>query len=99
METLDSNGKQINQGTMVKYTRTHTTGKVDELKWEKGAIWVKIDTSGLYYRSEYIEVVEGKDAYMNRNKPDRVKNNQKKFDIEIPVVISDSTDGPGVGGG
>ncbi len=84
---------------MVKYTRTHTLGKVDKLKSENGAVWVKIDTSGLYYKSEYIEVVEGKDAYKNRNKPNKSKNNQKEFNIEIPVVISDTNDGPGVGGG
>ena len=99
MEVLDSNGKQISQGLMVKYTRTHTIGRVGKLKSENGAIWVKIDTSGLYYRSEYIEVVEGKDIYMNRDKHNRAKNNQKKFNIKIPVVISDTNDGPGVGGG
>lgn len=99
MEALDSNGKQISQGTIVKYVRTHTTGKVDNLKSENGAIWVKIDTSGLYYKSKYIEVVESKNTHKDRNKPQRERNNQKKFNIEIPVVISDTTDGPGVGGG
>ncbi len=99
METLDSNGKQINQGLMVKYTRTHTVGKVDKIISKNGAFWVKIDTSGLYYRSEYIEVVEGKDAYIKPKKSKKLKNESEKFNIEIPVKISDVTDGPGVGGG
>jgi len=99
METLDSNGKQISPGLMVKYTRTHTVGKVDKIKSENGSVWIKIDKSGLYYRSEYIEVVEGKDAYINQKKLNKSKNKPNKFDIEIPVEISDTTDGPGVGGG
>lgn len=99
METLDSNGKKINQGIMVKYTRTHTVGRVDKIISENGAFWVKIDTSGLYYRSEYIEVIEGNNAYIERNKLNKLKNKSEKFEIEIPVEISDTTDGPGVGGG
>ncbi len=99
METFDSNGKQISQGKMVKYTRTHTIGKVDKIKSENGAFWVKIDTSGLYYRIEYIEVIEGNDAYITRNKSKKPKNKFERFNIEIPVEISDTNDGPGVGGG
>lgn len=99
METLDSNGKKINQGLMVKYTRTHTVGRVDKIKSENGAFWIKIDTSGLYYKSEYIEVIEGNNTYIERNKPNKPKNKLEKFEIEIPVEISDTTDGPGVGGG
>jgi len=99
METFVLNGKQISPGLMVKYTRTHTVGRIEEIKSENDAVWIKIDKSGLYYRSEYIEVVEGKDAYISREKPKRIKNKSEKFDIEIPVEISDTTNGPGVGGG
>lgn len=97
MEILDINGKKIREGLYVKYTGTHTIGKVDKIRLKKEMAWIRLDSNGLYYRNDYIEVIDGKNSYINPKKVNRAKS--EKFDIQIPVEISDSTDGPGVGGG
>lgn len=97
MEALDSKGQKLSKGLRVKYTGTHTIGKIDKIISKKGAFWIKIDTTSLYYRSDYIEAVEGKEEYIKPNKRHKIKKEQ--FEVEIPVVISDTSDGPGIGGG
>ena len=97
MEALDSKGQKISEGLQVKYTGTHTIGKIDKIVSKNGVFWIKIDSTNLYYRSDYVEVVEGKEDYFKSNKRQIIKKEQ--FKVKIPVEISDTTDGPGVGGG
>lgn len=97
MEAFDSTGQEISEGFRVKYTRTHTTGKVNEIVFKNGYTWIKIDSTNLYYRNDYIELIEDKFEHKKPNKSQKLKSEQ--FKIKIPVEISDSTDGPGVGGG
>ncbi len=96
MEILDINGKQIHNDLQVKYIRTHTTGNVIDILVKEDTVWIKLDSSGLYYRSDYIEIIEK--AYI---KPDKKKNklSSGKFDVANPAMISDHADGPGYGGG
>lgn len=98
MEVLDINGKQICRGLRVKYIRTHTTGKVDKILIKEDAAWIKLDSNGLYYRSDYIEVIERYEATIKSNKK---KKGLKlgKFKVRRPTEISDPEDGPGYGGG
>ncbi len=98
MEVLDINGKQICSGLQVKYIRTHTTGKVTDILIKEDTAWVKLDSNGLYYRIDYIEVIENKEAYIKQNKK---KKSLKpgKFGVTNQPVISDHADGPGYGGG
>jgi hypothetical protein len=98
MEVLDVNGKKISSGLYVKYIGTHTVGKVDNILIRDEIAWIKLDSSGLYYRSDYIEVIES-NGIIKQDKPKKIKSKSEKFKIEIPVEISDTTDGPGVGGG
>lgn len=92
---LDINGKEICPGMSVKYTRTHTVGKVEKILIKDGYAWIKIDSSGLYYRNDYIEIIK----YKKQDKSIKRRSKSDHFNIEIPVEISDITDGPGVGGG
>ncbi|MGB9977675.1 DUF2098 domain-containing protein [Methanobacterium sp.] len=98
MEILDINGKQICNNLQVKYIRTHTTGKVTDISIKEDNAWIKLDSNGLYYRSDYIEIIENSKVYIKSN---RRKEGLKtgKFDISNPDVISDYADGPGYGGG
>ncbi len=98
MEVLDVNGKKISNGLQVKYIGTHTLGKVDKILIKEEIAWIKLDSSGLYYRSDYIAVIEGKNAPINP-KSNRPKSKSRQFKVKIPVEISDTNDGPGVGGG
>ena len=97
MEIRDINGKQICSGLHVKYIRTHTTGNVNDILVKEDTVWIKLDSTNLYYSADYIEVIEN-DAYikLDKNKK-RVKSG--KFGVTNPAVISDHADGPGYGGG
>jgi hypothetical protein len=99
MEVLDVNGKQISNGLQVKYIGTHTVGKVDKILIKEEIAWIKLDSIDLYYRSDYIEVIESKNTIIKQNKSNRFKSKSRQFKVKIPVEISDTTDGPGVGGG
>lgn len=98
MEILDVNGKQISSGLRVKYIRTHTIGKVTNISIKGDIAWIKLDSNGLYYRSDYIEIIEDNEVYIkpNKNKQDLKSG---KFKVRNPTEISDPEDGPGYGGG
>ncbi len=96
---MDLNGKEINKGIQVKYMGTHTIGIVEKIIIKEGIAWIKLDINSLYYRSDYIEVIEGNKWYVKSKKAKRQKLRSGHFEIEIPVEISDTTDGPGIGGG
>ena len=98
MEVLDIYGRQICRNMQVKYVRTHTTGNVNDILVKDDVAWIKLDSNGLYYRSDYIEVIENIEVYI---KPDKKKKRLKsgKFGVANPTVISDHADGPGYGGG
>lgn len=98
MKVTDYNGIEISIGLQVKYIGTHTIGKVEKILIKEGLAWIKLDSNGLYYRNDYIEVIEGKKGYI-KQKSKRLKLKSGHFNIEIPVEISDTTDGPGIGGG
>ena len=100
MKIMDFNGKEIKKGIYVKYVGTHTIGKVEKIKINGESAWIKLDSNGLYYRCDYIEVIEGKEnLYVKTKKVNKIKLKSGKFNIEIPVEISDTNDGPGIGGG
>jgi hypothetical protein len=97
MEVLDVNGKQICRGLRVKYVRTHTIGKVTRILIKEDGTWAKLDSNDLYYKSDYIEVIEGNEIYV---KSKRKKNSKSdEFEVKTPIEISDLADGPGYGGG
>lgn len=97
MEVLDVNGKQICTGLRVKYIRTHTVGKVTNVLIKEDGAWIKLDSNGLYYKSDYIEVIEGSEIYVKPKKKKGLKSG--KFKVKTPTEISDPADGPGYGGG
>lgn len=98
MEILDINGKQIRRHLQVRYIRTHTTGKVTDIIIKEDSVWIKLDSSGLYYRNDYIEIIEGNEAYIKSNK-NKKRLKSGKFGVVNSTIISDHADGPGYGGG
>ena len=99
MKINDLNGNKIKIGLQVKYSGTHTIGKVEKIIFKENIAWIKLDSADLYYRSDYIEVIEGKNLFTRSKKVRKTQLKPDQFKIEIPVEISDTTDGPGIGGG
>ena len=104
IKPLDSHGKPLSVGNEVLYLGTHTYGRVEEIYNTDGVNWVKIDTTGLYYRSEYLELTK---LPRSANQKTVSKKEQilqkitrsKQIHQTKEAKISDHPDGPGYGGG
>ncbi|MBC7113267.1 MAG: DUF2098 family protein [Candidatus Methanomethyliales bacterium] len=48
----------IREGASVVYKRTGTLGKVVELAEMDGKVWAKLDSTGLFYDEDFLEMVE-----------------------------------------
>ncbi len=59
--TYDARGMEITLDSHVRYVDTGTIGKVVDLKNESDIDWVKIDKTGLWYRSKLVELLDEKD--------------------------------------
>ncbi|MGZ4856880.1 MAG: DUF2098 family protein [Methanobacteriaceae archaeon] len=104
MKPLDSHGKPLSVGNEVLYLGTHTYGRVEEISITDNVNWVKIDTTGLYYRSEYLEITKIRKSVDNvtLSKEERIKQKitrSKQTHLTQEGKISDHPDGPGYGGG
>jgi hypothetical protein len=102
MEIWDVRNKMITKGAMVRYVGTHTRGKVDRIRIKNGVHWMRIDSTGLYYRAEYLEVidwVENKKELKSHREVNRNIALSKGLKRATSTQISDHPDGPGYGGG
>lgn len=103
MEAKDFRNRLIINGSVVRYLGTLTVGKVDKISRKDSQTWVRIDSSGLFYRSDYLEVL--KDDELPQKKSNVKKSLKEKVLISkglkkvAPTQISDHGDGPGYGGG
>lgn len=105
MELFDFKGRKITKGTTLKYLRTSTTGIAEDIRFDCGEAWIRLDSTGLYYHSEYLRVVKPvKEINKRNNSPTphklvhQIFKSKKKLK-ESPNMISDYPDGPGYGGG
>jgi len=98
MEAKDFRERTIKNGSTVKYMGTSTRGKVQDIKVRNDKTWIKIDSTGLYYRSDYLLVIYDE---INLKSPRDEKPHEKikKLKKIAPTQISDHGDGPGYGGG
>ncbi|MEG3223974.1 MAG: hypothetical protein BME94_00230 [Methanobacteriales archaeon Met13] len=98
MEAKDFRQRIIKMGSQVKYLATSTTGTVQDIQVEGENTWIKIDSTGLYYRSDYLLVVEGT-VLKKVRKEQKPHEKIKKLKKITPTEISNHGDGPGYGGG
>jgi hypothetical protein len=101
MEIKDYRGKEISKGTNLRYLGTRTSGKADKIITRDKNIWIRLDTTGLYYRLDYLMVVPPEDdnnrTYRRSQKEKLLESLQQTFHKNYE--ISRDSDGPGVGGG
>ncbi len=48
----------VEVGSYARYVRTGTVGKVVDVRERDGVRWFKLDSTGLYYREDYLEPVD-----------------------------------------
>ncbi len=101
MDLKDSNGQKITEGTTLKYLGTSTKGKADKICSIENNTWIRLDSTGLYYRLDYLMVIEEEE---NKRRTFKKSNKEKilqklKSTSHKNYEISSDSDGPGVGGG
>lgn len=101
MEITDHRGNKITKGTTLKYMGTRTIGKADKICFRENNTWIRLDTTGLYYRLDYLMVVkpeEDKKRTSRKSKKEKVLRELHQI-YHKNYEISSESDGPGVGGG
>lgn len=58
---FDARDNEITPDSHVRYVETGTVGKVVDIKRDNEVDWVKIDKTGLWYRSKLVELLDEKD--------------------------------------
>ena len=58
---FDARGIEITLDSYVRYVDTGTIGKVTDMKVQDGFEWVPLDKTGLWYRSNLVELLDEKD--------------------------------------
>jgi hypothetical protein len=104
LKISDFRGRKIGEGTTVKYLRTRTTGKVDKICIREGQGWARLDSTGLYYRADFLEVtkpveIKNKDSNSPKDKIIQKIARSRSSGKGSPIEISDHPDGAGYGGG
>lgn len=72
MEVADARGKSILKGSHVRYTGTGSAGEVLDTRSDDEGTWAKIDTTDLWYNSEFLELI-------NQREYERIKLRGKRF--------------------
>ncbi len=101
MEAKDCRNRIIKIGSAVRYIGTCTMGSAEEIHVRKCETWIKLNSTGLFYRSDYLELVDQlpfKEKRVEKNLKEKILQSRgvKK---SAATQISDHTDGPGYGGG
>lgn len=98
MEAKDFRQQIIKLGSNVKYLGTRTTGRVQQITVKGEHAWIKMDSTGLFYRSDYLILMDEK-LDLKISKKLNPHEKIKKIKRILPTEISNHGDGPGYGGG
>jgi hypothetical protein len=99
MEAKDFRQRIIKEGSYIKYLGTRTTGRVQQIKMKGDHAWIKMDSTGLFYRSDYLILMDEDLDLKNNDRELNPHEKIKKIKRILPTEISDHGDGPGYGGG
>jgi hypothetical protein len=82
VKAANKQNKEIFIGSHVRYSGTGSAGEVLGLKSDENGIWVKVDTTQLWYNSRYLEL-------MDEEEYNRLKKRESKRKTK---TSSDETD-------
>lgn len=98
MEAKDFRQQIIKLGSNVKYLGTRTTGRVQQITVKGEHAWIKMDSTGLFYRSDYLILMD-EELDLKISKKLNPHEKIKKIKRILATEISNHGDGPGYGGG
>lgn len=82
VDARDINKDPIKIGDTVRYVNRNTLGKVLDIKKDEEGIWVLLDSTELYYRSDALEVVDMELAKKEEEKVSTVEEIEKYVEKE-----------------
>ena len=92
VEAANKQNKEIFIGSHVRYSGTGSAGEVLGLKSDENGIWVKVDTTQLWYNSRYLELMDEEEysrlkkreskrkSKASRDETDEKESTKKKVD-------------------
>lgn len=80
----DVRGKEIKQGIHVRYTGTGSTGEVIDLKSDDEEAWVLLDTTNLWYKTKFVEII-GESEY-NKMKNHTIFKSEEKQEEDTESI-------------
>jgi hypothetical protein len=102
MVARDYRNRIIEYGAFVQYVGTRTRGVVDKISTKNSKTWIRIDSTGLFYRSDYLVLLDPDEQPLKKTEMVSTREkvmHSKKIRKIAPTEISDHNDGPGYGGG
>lgn len=81
MEVEDVRGIPIQKGVHVRYTGTGSAGEAIDFKSEDDNNWVLLDTTDLWYKSDFLEVIDEKEYEKIKNNTS-LKSRMKQKELE-----------------
>ncbi len=88
MEVADATGKTILKGSHVRYTGTGSAGEVLEIKADDDGTWAKVDTTDLWYNSEFLELIDEQEYQRSKRRAQELKNRaDKETQVEKAVKL------------
>lgn len=81
LEVEDVRGIPIHKGVHVRYTGTGSAGEAVDFKSEDNINWVLLDTTDLWYRSDFLEVMEETEFEKIKNNT-TLKSRMKQKELE-----------------
>lgn len=78
MEVADARGKHILKGSHVRYTGTGSAGEVLDVKSDEEGTWAKIDTTDLWYNSEFLELINQREYERIKIRGRQIKETAEK---------------------
>jgi hypothetical protein len=86
MEVADAHGNNILKGSNVRYTGTGSAGEVLEVKIDDEGTWAKIDTTNLWYNSEFLELIDQRE-YLRYKRKQKKELSEKEVQVEKAVKL------------
>ena len=87
MEVADARGKNILIGSHVRYTGTGSAGEVLDVRSDEEGTWAKIDTTDLWYNSEFLELLNQHEYDRIKRRGKQIKDTAGKEDVKKAVSL------------
>jgi hypothetical protein len=96
---IGRNKKPIKAGDTVKYVNSDTVSRVTEIKKdEQGKVWVLLESTGLWYREETLELTEIKAKEKKEDRELTAKELEERFEKERETMQGFNLEKAGGGG-